>query len=39
MSTEIGKDIQCNASQWGMGMCQGSKLSLEEETWKNEGER
>jgi len=36
---QIGKGIQRNASLWAMGMCQGSKLSLEEETWKNERER
>jgi hypothetical protein len=39
MSTGIGKDIEHNPSRWGMGMCQGSQLSLEEETWKNERER
>jgi hypothetical protein len=39
MSTGIGKDIQHNPSQWGMGMCQGSQLSLEEETRKNERQR
>jgi hypothetical protein len=29
MSTEIGK-VQHNPNQWGMGMWQGSKLSLED---------